>query len=147
MAEITKYLYDGAAAAYDYLPGMPGMPSLAPTPMDRVARLVGDGLEGVPRVGNIAITADSARVGVQSGICFFKATNPLARACFGAGAVCGLAGSACSGASAFSNYMGFSPLGIAGDLAGRACYRLGKYSLRVGNITDGNMTALAEVPC
>lgn len=137
MVDFTKYLYD----AYEY---MPSKPTLAPTQMDRVAELVGDALEGTPRVANIAITADSARVGVQSGMCFFKATNPLSRACFGAGAVCGLAGSVCSGTSAFSNYMGFSPLGIAGDLAGRACYRLGKYSLRIGNVTDGNMTALAD---
>ena len=75
---------------------------------------------------------------------FFKATNLVARACFGAGAVCGLAGSVYSGRSAFSNYIGLSPLGITGDFAGRACYRLGKYSLRIGNVTDGNMTALAD---
>ena len=79
-------------------------------------------------------------------LCFFKSTNPLARVCFGAGVVCGVAGSACAGASAISNYMSFSPLGIAGDLASHACYRLGKYSLKVGNITNGNMAALAEIP-
>ena len=142
MVDVTETLYNAAATAYDYLPGKP---SLAPTAMNRVAELVGDALEGTPRVANIAIAADSGRVGVQSGMCFFKATNPVAKACFGAGAVCGLAGSVCSGTSAFSNYMGFSPLGIAGDFAGRACYRLGKYSLRIGNVTDGNMTALADV--
>ena len=123
MSDYTDYFYDGARAVYESLPGLPSVPVAPPTSMDRLAELVGDGLEGAPRVANIAITADSARVGVQSGICFFKATNPLARVCFGTGAVCGL----------------------AGDFAGRACYRLGKYALKIGNVTDGNVTALVDV--
>lgn len=144
MVDLTQTLYDAASTAYDYLPSKP---TLAPTAMDRVAELVGGALEGTPQIGNIAVAADSGRVGLQSGVCFFKATNPLSRVCFGAGTVCGLAGAACAGTSACSNYMGLSPLGVAGNLAGRACYRIGKYSLRVGQVTDGNMTALADVPC
>ena len=143
MVDVPKYLYEIGSSVYDYLPNRP---SLAPTAMDRVAKLIGDGIEGAPRIGNIAITADSARVGVQSGLCFFKAKTPVAKACFGIGATCGLAGSVCAGASSISNYMGCSPLGLAGNLAGRACYRLGRYSLRMGNVTDGNITELADIP-
>ena len=60
MVYIPEYLYKGAVAAYEYLPEMSSMPSLTFMSMDRVARLVEDGLEDVSRVANIAITADSA---------------------------------------------------------------------------------------
>ena len=96
--------------------------------------------KNVPIVGNAAICADSLCTTGRASINFYCAPSPLAKVFFGASCACGLVGATSSGAALVTSFMGIPMAGWLGSFGARSFNRLGKYTLHMGNVTNGNIT-------
>jgi hypothetical protein len=99
----------------------------------------------VPIVGNAAICVDSLCTTGRAGINFYYSPNPLAKVFFGASCACGLMGAASSGTALATSCVGILLTGWVGSFGARGFNRLGKYSLHMGNITNGNLTNATDI--
>ncbi len=116
-----------------------------PTPFNNFLDKASGILADVPTVGNSVILADSACTTGRAAMNFCCANNLVARTCFGASCVFGAAGTVASGTALAGGTFGIPVVGAVGALGARAFNRLGKYSLHVGNITNGNITNATEI--
>lgn len=96
--------------------------------------------KNVPIIGNVAICADSLCTKGRAGINFYCSPNPVAKAFFGASCLCGVIGAASSGTALVTSFAGIPMAGWLGSFGARGFNRLGKYTLHMGNITNGNIT-------
>lgn len=125
------------------------MINLAPTTYETLAEQVTSGVEGlnrnIPIIGNAAICADNVCTAGRAGVNLYWCPNPVSKVFFGASLVCGVLGAATSGSAFISEAAGIPALGFAGSFGARAFNRLGKYTLYMGNITNGNITNSTEI--
>ena len=125
------------------------MVNLLPTAADDLARSVTgltDGLsQNVPIIGNAALCADSLCTTGRAGINFYCSPNPVSKVFFATSCVCGLIGAGSSGVALLSPVTGIPVLGWVGTFGARGFNRLGKYSLYMGNVTNGNITNATEI--
>lgn len=128
------------------------LPSWAPTPadafLDSAARATDLGVavaEKVPIVGNALMCGDSLYLAGRAGINFYCCPNILAKVCFGASCLCGTAGALASGTAALTGFLGIPTVGLVGTVGGRTFNNLGKYALKLGNVTNGNITNITEI--
>ena len=118
---------------------------LAPTPMDRAAESIAKLTDGIPVVGNAAICADSLCTAGRAGINFYCSPNPISKVFFGASCLCGLLGAGTSGTALVTSAAGIPAAGWLGAFGARGFNRLGKYSLYMGNVTNGNITNTTDI--
>ena len=120
------------------------MINLAPTAVDAFAESATEITSGisknVPVIGNAAICADSVCTTGRAGINFYCSPNPVAKVFFGASCLCGLMGAASSGTALVTSFAGIPVAGWLGSFGARGFNRLGKYTLHMGNVTNGNIT-------
>jgi len=97
-------------------------------------------------VGNSALCADSIYTSGRAGINFYYCPNPLARVFFAASFVCGTLGVVSSATTLLTFSLGPIPIMAAlGSFSARSFNRLGKYTLQLGHITNGNITTANEI--
>ena len=122
---------------------------LAPTAMDHAAesisKLTSKLTDGVPVLGNAAICADSLCTAGRAGINFYCSPNPISKVFFGASCLCGLLGAGTSGTALVTSAAGIPAAGWLGAFGARGFNRLGKYSLYMGNVTNGNITNTTDI--
>lgn len=125
------------------------MVNLLPTAEDTLAESATGIITGitknVPIIGNAAICADSLCTTGRAGINFACSPNPVFQVFFGASCVCGVLGAASSGTALVTSFAGIPVAGWVGSFGVRAFNRLGKYSLHMGNVTNGNVTNITEI--
>jgi len=95
--------------------------------------------------GNSAICADSICTLGRAGINFYYCPNPLARVFFAASFVCGTLGAVSSGAALLLSTWGIPTIAVLSSFSARSFNRLGKDTLRMGHITNGNITTANEI--
>lgn len=113
---------------------------LATTPVNRLASVGADLLSQVPALANSALLVDSVSTTGRAGMNFCYANNIVARTCFATSCICGTVGAISFGTAIASSFFGIPAAGVVGNLGARAFHRLGKYSLTLGNFTNGNFT-------
>lgn len=118
---------------------------LAPTAMDHFAESASIITDSVPVIGNAAICVDSLCTTGRAGINFYCAPNLLAKVFFGASCVCGIMGAGPSGTALVTSFVDIPVTEWLGSLGARGCNRLGKYSLHMGNVTNGNITNATDI--
>ena len=125
------------------------MINLAPSAVDALAESATEITSGisnnVPIIGNAAICADSLCTTGRAGINFYCSPNPVSKVFFATSCVCGLIGAGSSGVALLSPVTGIPVLGWVGTFGARGFNRLGKYSLYMGNVTNGNITNATEI--
>ena len=128
------------------------MLDLAPTPttlmMESVTRMVESvtrAVDLVPSATNAGICVDSACTAGRAAVNFYGSPNPVSKVCFGASCVCGTIGATASGTALVSNYLGVPALGFLGSVGARTFNTLGKYTLHMGNVTNGQITNVTEI--
>lgn len=102
-------------------------------------------LNSIPTVGNAVICADGTCTAGCAAVNFYTTYNPISKACFAASCVCGTIGAAASGTALVSNYLGVPALGFLGSVGARTFNTLGKYTLHMGNVTNGQITNVTEI--
>lgn len=120
------------------------MVSLAPTAMDAFAEAATSAIESATGLANVGVCVDSACTTGRAAVNFFYSSNPVSKTFFGTSIICGVTGTVVSGASLVGKGLGIPGLGFGCDLAARGCCRLGKYTMKMGNVTSGNITGFAE---
>jgi hypothetical protein len=111
----------------------------------RAADRITNVIDNVPVVGNAALFADSTCTTCRAAFNFYCSPNPLSKVFFGASCVFGVAGAVSSGTALATSFAGI-PLGAClGTFGARAFNRIGKYSLYMGNVTNGNITNVTEI--
>ena len=118
---------------------------LAPTAIDHFAESASTITDGVPVLGNAAICVDSFCTTGRAGINFYCSPNPVSKVFFGASCLCGVMGAASSGTALVTSFAGIPVTGWLGSLGARGFNRLGKYTLHMGNVTNGNITNTTEM--
>ena len=118
---------------------------MTPTPFNNLMNTANEVLSEVPTVSNSIILADSLCTTGRAAMNFCCANNFVARTCFAASCLCGTAGTLTSGTALLGSTFGMPIAGAAGAFGARAFNRLGKYSLRIGNVTNGNITNATEI--
>jgi hypothetical protein len=118
---------------------------LVPTAMDHFAESASSLTDGVPVLGNAAVCVDSLCTTGRAGINFYCSPNPLSKVFFGASCVCGVMGAASSGTALVTSFAGIPMAGWLGAFGARGFNRLGKYTLHMGNVTNGNITNVTEI--
>lgn len=128
------------------------MISLVPTPIDALADKATESLQQItstlPIVGNAAICADSLCTAGRAGINFYCSPSPVAKIFFCASCLFGVMGAASSGTALVTSFTGLPVAGCLGAFGARGFNRLGKYTLYMGNVTNGeitNSTAISEL--
>jgi hypothetical protein len=125
------------------------MINLAPSAFDVLVESATDITSGisknVPVIGNAAICADSLCTTGRAGINFYCSPNPVAKVFFGASCLCGLIGAASSGTALVTSFAGIPVGGLLGSFSARGFNRVGKYALRMGNVTSGNITNATDI--
>lgn len=125
------------------------MVNLLPTAADNFAKSatgLTDGIsQNVPIIGNAALCCDSLCTTGRAGINFYCSPNPVSKVFFATSCVCGLIGAGSSGVALLSPVTGIPVLGWVGTFGARGFNRLGKYSLYMGNVTNGNITNTTEI--
>ena len=101
--------------------------------------------KNVPIIGNAAICADSVCTVGRAGINFYCSPNPVAKVFFGASCLCGAIGAAASGTALLTSFAGIPAAGWVGSFGARGFNRLGKYTLHMGNVTNGNITNATDI--
>lgn len=118
---------------------------LAPTAVDNFAESASTLTDGVPVLGNAAICVDSLFTTGRAGINFYCSPNPVSKVFFGASCMCGLMGATSSGTALVTSFAGIPITGWLGSLGARGFNRLGKYTLHMGNVTNGNITNATDI--
>jgi len=121
------------------------MVDLFPTPATALIESTTKVTDSVPVVGNVAILADSTCTAGRAAINFYCSPNPVSKVCFGASCLFGVAGAASSGTALATSFMGIPITGLVGSFGARAFNRLGKYTLHLGNVTNGNITNVTDI--
>lgn len=116
-----------------------------PTPFNNLMTTADKILSQVPTLSNSALFVDSACTTGRAAMNFWYANNILAKTCFTTSCICGTIGAASSGTAIASGFFGIPVAGAVGTLGARAFNRLGKYSLTLGNFTNGNFTNCTEI--
>jgi hypothetical protein len=88
---------------------------------------------------------DSLTVSGRAGINFYCSPSPLAKVCFGISCVCGLVGATSSAIALATSFAGIPIGGWVGTFGARGFNRLGKYTLHMGNVTNGNITNVTAI--
>ena len=101
--------------------------------------------KNVPVAGNVAICADSLCTGGLISINFYCAPNPVAKVFFGASCICEVIETACLGIALIISFMVIPIAGWISSFSVGGFNRLGKYSLHMGNITNGNITHATDI--
>jgi hypothetical protein len=118
--------------------------NLLPTAVDALAESATEITFGisknVPIIGNAAICTDSICTAGRAGINFYYSPNPVAKVFFGASCLCGVMGATSSGTALITSFAGIPMAGWLGSFGARGFNRLGKYTLHMGNVTNGNIT-------
>ena len=117
----------------------------APTPATNLMETITGTVQQIPTLGNGMILADSVTTAGRAAINLPCANNWVSRTCFGASIICGGTATLCSGSALLNNYFGIPGLGVASCFAARGFNRLGKYSLKIGNFTNGNFTNVTDL--
>jgi len=118
---------------------------LASSAIDYAAESFSTLTDAVFGLGNAAICVDSLCTAGCAGINFYCSPSPFAKIFFGASFACGTMGAAASGTALVTSYTGIPALGWVGGLRSKGLNRLGKYTLHLGNITNGNITNATEI--
>lgn len=118
---------------------------LAPTAMDHAAESISQITDGVPVFGNAAICVDSLCTTGRAGINFYCSPNPVSKVFFGASFLCGVMGAGASSTALVTSFAGIPVAGWLGSLGARGLNRLGKYTLYMGNVTNGNITNATDI--
>lgn len=128
------------------------MVNLLPTATDALAESARTLVESttsitknVPAIGNAAICADSLCTTGRAGVNFYCSPNPVSKVFFGASCACGVLGTVSSGIALFTAFSGIPVAGWFGSFGARAFNRLGKYTLHMGNVTNGKITNITEI--
>lgn len=101
--------------------------------------------ESIPAFGNTAICIDSLFTTGRAGMNFYTSPNPLSKVFFGASCLCGVIGATSSGLAVVTSFVGI-PMGAwLGATSARGFNSLGKYTLKMGKVTSGNITNLNEI--
>ena len=98
------------------------------------------GSTNVPMIGNAALCVDSLCTTGRAGSTFYGSPSPVAKLFFGASCCCGVIGAASSGAALATSFAGIPVAGWLGSFGARGFNRLGKYTLHMGKVTNGNIT-------
>ena len=125
------------------------MINLAPSAVDAFAESATEITSGisknVPVIGNAAICADSVCTAGRAGINFYCSPNPIARVFFCTSCLCGLMGATSSGIALTTSFAGIPAAGWLGSFGARGFNRLGKYTLEMGKVTNGNSTNTTSI--
>jgi hypothetical protein len=121
------------------------MVNLLPTAADNLAVSATRITDTIPSVSNGIILADSTCTAGRAAINFYCSSNPLSKTCFGLSFLFGVAGAASSGTALITSTLGIPVTGIVGSFGARAFNRLGKYTLHMGNVTNGNITNVTDI--
>jgi len=113
--------------------------------MDHFADSASKITDGVPVLGNAAICVDSLCTTGRAGINFYCSPNPVAKVFFGASCLCGAMGATSSGIALVTSFAGIPMTGWLGSLGARGFNRLGKYTLHMGNVTNGKITNATDI--
>ena len=118
---------------------------MAPTPFNNLMTTANEVLSQVPTLANSALLIDSVSTTGRAGMNFCYANNIVARTCFATSCICGTIGAVSSGTSIADSSLGIPAAGAIGNFGARAFNRLGKYSLTLGNFTNGDFTNATEI--
>ena len=118
---------------------------MAPTPFNNFLTTANGVLSQVPTLANSGLLADSICTTGRAGMNFCYANNIVARTCFATSCICGTVGAVSSGTALTGSFFGIPAAGALGTFGARAFNRLGKYSLTLGNFTNGNFTNATEI--
>jgi hypothetical protein len=125
------------------------MINLIPTATDALAESATELTNGlshnIPIIGNAALCTDSLCTTGRAGLNFYCSPNLVSKVFFATSCVCGLIGAGSSGIAILSPVTGIPVLGWVGTFGARGFNRLGKYSLYMGNVTNGNITNATEI--
>lgn len=99
----------------------------------------------VPIIGNAALCVDSVCAASRVGINFYCSPNLLSKVCFGASFVCSFCSAAASGSALVILFVGIFAIRYVGSLGARGFNCIGKYTLRMGNVTNGNITNISAI--
>jgi hypothetical protein len=111
----------------------------------RLTDTVTNAVNTVPVVSNVAILSDSTFTACRAAVNFYCSPNPISKVCFAASCLFGVAGAASSGTALVTSFMGVPLTGLVGSFGARGFNRLGKYTLHMGNVTNGNITNATEI--
>lgn len=125
------------------------MINLAPSSVDLFAESATEITNGistnVPIIGNAALCMDSVCTTSRAGVNFYCSPNPVAKTFFAVSCLCGVIGATASGASLVTSVAGIPVAGWLGSFGARAFNCAGKYTLHMGNVTNGNITNATEI--
>jgi hypothetical protein len=121
------------------------MSFLAPTAFDALTESMTEITNSVPILGNSFLCVDSSCTAGRACFNFCCSPSPLSKIFFGASVVCGAAGALSSGTALFTSFAGVPAASYLGSFGARAFNRLGKYTLYMGNVTNGNITNVTEI--
>ena len=125
------------------------MINLAPSSMDLFAESATEITTGistnVPIIGNAALCMDSVCTTSRAGVNFYCSPNPVAKTFFAVSCLCGVIGATASGTSLVTSVAGIPVAGWLGSFGARAFNRAGKYTLHMGNVTNGNITNATDI--
>ena len=116
------------------------MSNLAPTAFDKFVTSTTTVTDTLPVLGNAAICTDCLCTTGRAAVNFYCSPNPVAKIFFGASCVCGAMGAASSGTALVTSFVGIPSAAWVGAFGARSFNRLGKYTLHMGNVTNGNIT-------
>lgn len=125
------------------------MVNLVPTAIDKLAESTSEMATGVttnlPIVGNAALCADSLCTTARAGVNLCCSANYVAKIFFATSCLCGAAGATTSGIALASSATGIPVGAWLGSFGARAFNRAGRYTLQMGNVTNGNVTNSSEI--
>ena len=121
------------------------MVDVFPTPTTILIQSTTKITDSVPVIGNVVILADSTCTAGRAAINFYCSPNLVSKVCFGASCLFGVAGAASSGVALATSFLGIPITGLLGSFGARAFNRLGKYTLHMGNVTNGNITNVTDI--
>ncbi len=121
------------------------MVNLAPTAVDNLAGSLTRITDQVPLAGNALICADSVCTTGQAGINFYCVANPVSKVFFCASCACGVMGAVTARTALATSFTGIPVAGWLGSFGARSFNRLGKYRLKMGNATNGNITNATDI--
>jgi len=125
------------------------MINLIPTATDELALaakdLIINSQSGASLCAQSILLTDNTCTAGRSLINFCATPNPLARFFFATSVVCGVAGATSAGVALTSSVFGMPTTAVVGAFGARSFNRLGRYTLHIGNLTNGNLINVTNV--
>ena len=118
---------------------------LAPTAIDNFAESATEISSALPVMGNAAICVDSLCTSGRAAVNFYCSPNLLSKALFASSCVCGVMGATTSATALITQYSNIPVVSWLGSFGSRGFNRLGRYTLRMGNVTNGNITNATDI--